>query len=165
MTQKPEWFEIADNDEQTSDFIKPAKVKNAKSLPIAAAVASAAIIIGGAFFANANSESSASADEENTMSITQTATTPSADPSTTATPTAPGIQNPSATNGSTPSIGQLPQGRGGDDGDDEGFRGDGDGDHQFPADGQRPPHREGGEHHGPRPGSDVNNAPTSSDED
>lgn len=163
MTQKPEWFEIADNDEQTADFIEPVKAKN-KSLPITAAIASAAIIIGGAFFANANNEQSASADDQSPAVVAQ-AGTPAASASSSATPTAPGVQNPTTTNGATPSIGQLPQGRGDHEGGDDRAFGDGDGDHQFPADGQRPPHREGGEHHGPRPGTDLNNAPTSSDED
>lgn len=146
MTQKPEWFELAENDEQTADFISPAKVKGKKSLPATAALASLAIIVGGAFFANAHNETSASADEQTPPAITQnsgTASTSTLASGTSTTPSDPSAPSATTQSGNTPSIGQLPQGRGGDD------QGEDDGDHPFPPNGQRPPHH--GEGHGDRP--------------
>lgn len=154
MTQKPEWFEMVDGDDQVSDFVKASK--RSKSLPITAVIASAAIIIGGAFFANANDESPAVAETVSAPSAQTNTTTPtdsSAAPIAPKSPGKSGIQNPSAKGGDTPAIGQPPQ-RGEREDDDE-FGDDGDrprfdGDHEGEHDGNRLPPPDGfrGRHHG-----------------
>ena len=137
MTQKPEWFEMVDGDEPISDFIKPAKT--GKRIPMTAVLASAAIIIGGAFFANANGENSASAETVSAATSTGAtsqmvaSTPPSASPSSAQN----GITNPSTNKGGTPAIGNLPQRGGENEGDDN-----------FSNRGDRPHHD--GEHHGDR---------------
>ena len=61
---KPEWFELSEADSASSGIRKINK-----KLPIAAIVAAGSIILGGALFANANEEPSASAS---TTSVTTT---------------------------------------------------------------------------------------------
>lgn len=63
---KPEWFELSEADSASAGIRKINK-----KLPIAAIVAAASIILGGALFANANDEPSASAS---TSSATSTST-------------------------------------------------------------------------------------------
>ena len=63
---KPEWFELSEADSASAGLRKINK-----KLPIAAIVAAASIILGGALFANANDEPSASAS---TSSATSTNT-------------------------------------------------------------------------------------------
>ena len=137
MTQKPEWFELSEGDDQESNF-EPA-VKRSKRLPITAVLVSTAIIIGGAFLANANDESPASAETVSAPASTS-ATSPadtSASPSASPSSAQKGIANPSTSKGDVPSIGNLPQRGGEHEGDDNfGNRGD------------RPHHD--GEHHGDR---------------
>ena len=103
---KPEWFELSEADSASSGIRKINK-----KLPIAAIVAAGSIILGGALFANANEEPSASAS---TTSVTSTSS-PGANTSTNS------ISSPTAT--SVPKVSITPvtnaQGnseRGGDDG-------------------------------------------------
>jgi len=76
--KKPEWFELTDGEDS------PANVRKInKKLPILALAATGLVIVAGSIFANANDESSASAD---TPSNVQSATpTLSASPSSSAT--------------------------------------------------------------------------------
>lgn len=113
MTEKPEWFQLVDSDEQISDFVKPRRA--GKRIPATAVLASLAIIVGGAFFANANGETSASA--ETTAVAAPVTPTDSTNP--VATPATP--RGGAASD--TPAIGNLPQNGGHDDdqyGDGEG---------------------------------------------
>ncbi len=143
MTEKPEWFQLVDSDEQISDFVKPRRA--GKRIPATAVLASLAIIVGGAFFANANGETSANAE---TVSVaSSTASNPTTAPSTTSDSTQKGIHNPTTKNGDAPAIGQLPQG-GGRDGEDDDFGDDGD---RSRFDGNHDGDRE--HHRGPVPAS------------
>jgi hypothetical protein len=113
---KPEWFEIAENDQR---FIPR---KASKTLPLAAVFAVALILGIGAIVAQTQEESPAAANETasvqspTTGDTASTATiTPAASPSTsTAVSTTPNLQNPS--------IAQLPT-KSGDDEDEGGEEG------------------------------------------
>ena len=154
MTQKPEWFEIVDGDDQVSDFAKPAKA--GKRIPTPALLASVAIIVGGAFFANANEEQSANAetvsvasstpftsqvDPATTTSTSTNSTTSSSNSSGASASQQNGIQNPATKGGDTPAIGKLPQRGGDDEGEDD--------DHEGFGEHRERPHGEG-RHHGDR---------------
>jgi hypothetical protein len=118
---KPEWFEIAEND---GPAVPP---KASKTLPLAAVIATALILGVGAVVAQVQDESPATAVE--TVSVQTTASSSTASPSSVAqvsksSPNAR-IANPatsSAIAGSSglqnPSIAQLPT-KGGDDDDDD----------------------------------------------
>ena len=112
---KPEWFEIAENDGPT------APPKASKTLPALAVFATALILGIGAVIAQVQEEPPAFAvDITSTQAVAANSSTPSASTAPVATPsvnptaiTTPRLQNPS--------IAQLPTKRGGDDeGDDEG---------------------------------------------
>ena len=76
--KKPDWFELTDGEDS------PANVRKLnKKLPIMALAATALVIVAGSIFANANDESSASADTPNT--VQSAAPTVSASPSSSAT--------------------------------------------------------------------------------
>ena len=137
--QKPGWFELVDGDAPSAQVTKVNKV-----LPIAAVLVTGAVIATGAFFANAseNTQSGVQSSQASVTTVDNSTATPSADPITSSTPsapagvTAPGMQDPSQGGVAKP----------GHDGDDDGDGreygerpdrdDDGDGDHH-----------EGREHH------------------
>lgn len=125
---KPEWFEIAEND-------GPAQpIKTRRSLPIAAVLAVALIIGVGAVVAQTQEESPASATETTTVAndqVVKATSSPAASAEAVATPQ----QSPLA----NPNIAKLPTG-----GEHEGEDGDHDGRGKH---GPRPPHEEDGENH------------------
>jgi hypothetical protein len=113
--KKPEWFELTDGENS------PANVRKLnKKLPIMALAATALVIVAGSIFANANDESSASADTPNT--VQSAAPTVSASPSSSAT---------GANSLPVPTVSNIPQ------------RGDGDHDGR-----ERGDHRDGDHHDG-----------------
>ena len=125
---KPEWFEIAEND-------GPAQpIKTRRSLPIAAVLAVTLIIGVGAVVAQTQEESPASATETTTVAndqVVKATSSPAASAEAVATPQQSALANPN--------IAKLPTG-----GEHEGEDGvhDGRGKH-----GPRPPHEEDGENH------------------
>ena len=125
---KPEWFEIAEND-------GPAQpIKTRRSLPIAAVLAVALIIGVGAVVAQTQEESPASATETTTVAndqVVNTTSSPAASAEAVATPQQSALANPN--------IAKLPTG-----GEHEGEDGDHDGRGKH---GPRPPHEEDGENH------------------
>lgn len=128
--QKPEWLELAVNDNSTS------LRKASRGLPILALVATAAIIGAGAIFAQPQELSVANADSNvaTTSQTTPQAVTSDPVPVTvnpvTATNEVP-VQNPnvpvvtSTPNIKNPSIGTMPTGGGDDEGGDD-YEGDDD---------------------------------------
>lgn len=125
---KPEWFEIAEND-------GPAQpIKTRRSLPIAAVLAVALIIGVGAVVAQTQEESPASATETTTVAndqVVKATSSPAASAEAVATPQQSALANPN--------IAKLPTG-----GEHEGEDGDHDGRGKH---GPRPPHEEDGENH------------------
>ena len=125
---KPEWFEIAEND-------GPAQpIKTRRSLPIAAVLAVALIIGVGAVVAQTQEESPASATETTTVAndqVVKATSSPAASAEAVATPQQSALANPN--------IAKLPTG-----GEHEGEDGDHDGRGKH---GPRPPHAEDGENH------------------
>ena len=125
---KPEWFEIAEND-------GPAQpIKTRRSLPIAAVLAVALIIGVGAVVAQTQEESPASATETTTVAndqVVKATSSPAASAEAVATPQQSALANPN--------IAKLPTG-----GEHEGEDGDHDGRGKH---GPRPPHEEDGEDH------------------
>ena len=125
---KPEWFEIAEND-------GPAQpIKTRRSLPIAAVLAVALIIGVGAVVAQTQEESPASATETTTVAndqVVKATSSPAASTEAVATPQQSALANPN--------IAKLPTG-----GEHEGEDGDHDGRGKH---GPRPPHEEDGENH------------------
>ena len=125
---KPEWFEIAEND-------GPAQpIKTRRSLPIAAVLAVALIIGVGAVVAQTQEESPASATETTTVAndqVVKATSSPTASAEAVATPQQSALANPN--------IAKLPTGR-----EHEGEDGDHDGRGKH---GPRPPHEEDGENH------------------
>lgn len=125
---KPEWFEIAEND-------GPAQpIKTRRSLPIAAVLAVALIIGVGAVVAQTQEESPASATETTTVAndqVVKATSSPTASAEAVATPQQSALANPN--------IAKLPTG-----GEHEGEDGDHDGRGKH---GPRPPHEEDGENH------------------
>lgn len=133
--QKPEWLELAANDNATS------RRKTSRGLPVLALVATAAIIGAGAIFAQSQDPSVANADSH--VAVTSETAQPvvTADPAPATADPAPATTNPvaatsevlvqnqntpvvtSAPKIQNPSIGVMPTG-GGDDEDDEGDEGD-----------------------------------------
>ncbi|MCX6443053.1 MAG: hypothetical protein NTW43_02605 [Actinobacteria bacterium] len=111
---KPEWFEIAENDQPS------APRKASKTLPLAGVLVATLIIGIGAVVAQVQGEPPATAI---VATSTQTAAANSSTPSASAAPFATPAVNPTAitTPGlQNPSIAQLPTKRGGDDeGDDD----------------------------------------------
>jgi hypothetical protein len=118
---KPEWFEIAENDGPA------APPKASKTLPLAAVFATVLILGIGAVVAQVQEESPATAVD--TTSVQTTASNSAASPTTVAqnSKTSPAVRiaNPAASSAITatsglqnPSIAQLPT-KGGDDDDDE----------------------------------------------
>ena len=136
---KPEWFEIADNEAPTPS------TKTRRTLPIAAVVAAALVIGIGAVVAQTQEESPASATETTSATSVQSdasnpssAQSESTAPAASQTPTA--SASPSSTAVANPNITKLPTGRG-DDGDHEGREHHGD--RPPHVDGDRLPHPEG----------------------
>ena len=132
---KPEWFDIAENDGPAVPS------KPSKSLPLAAILAAGLIIGIGAVIAqtqeeppaNATETSSVANDQGNSTSQTPSeASTPSTTPSTTESPKSPSSPTKEAI--ANPNITKLPTG---------GREGEHEGDEHH---GPRPPHHEGGEH-------------------
>ncbi len=125
---KPEWFEIAEND-------GPAQpIKTRRSLPVAAVLAVALIIGVGAVVAQTQEESPASATETTTVAndqVVNTTSSPAASAEAVATPQQSALANPN--------IAKLPT-----SGEHEGEDGDHDGRGKH---GPRPPHEEDGENH------------------
>ena len=125
---KPEWFEIAEND-------GPAQpIKTRRSLPIAAVLAVTLIIGVGAVVAQTQEESPASATETTTVAndqVVKATSSPAASTEAVATPQQSALANPN--------IAKLPTG-----GEHEGEDGDHDGRGKH---GPRPPHEEDGENH------------------
>lgn len=125
---KPEWFEIAEND-------GPAQpIKTRRSLPIAAVLAVTLIIGVGAVVAQTQEESPASATETTTVAndqVVKATSSPAASAEAVATPQQSALANPN--------IAKLPTG-----GEHEGEDGDHDGRGKH---GPRPPHEEDGENH------------------
>ena len=104
---KPEWFEIADNDGPT----KP--LKAAKTLPIAAVFATALILGIGAIVSQVQQESPASANETTAGQVTDATSSPASSGTPSVNPTT--TDAPSLTN---PAIAQLPT-QGDDEFDDD----------------------------------------------
>ena len=124
---KPEWFEIAEND-------GPAQpIKTRRSLPIAAVLAVTLIIGVGAVVAQTQEESPASAPETTTVAndqVVKATSSPAASAEAVATPQQSALANPN--------IAKLPTG-----GEHEGEDGDHDGRGKH---GPRPPHEDGENH-------------------
>ena len=135
---KPEWFEIAENDRPS------VPAKPSKTLPLAAILAAALIIGVGAVVAQTQEESPANATESNSVAHSQNNSTSqnsnTNDTTASAAPTVASSKAPTSPASPTkeaienPNIAKLPSG-GGDD-DHEGRE------HH----GLRPPHQEDGEH-------------------
>ena len=113
---KPEWFELSEADSASSGIRKINK-----KLPIAAIVAAGSIILGGALFANANDEPSASAATTSVTAASSPGANTSGATTSSATSSTNSISSPTAT--SVPKVSITPvinaQGnseRGGDDG-------------------------------------------------
>ena len=136
--QKPEWFQMAESDQPTSNQVAPST--KSRSLPLIALLATGAILAGGAVFANIRQEQPAVAEDNNPQNFAGN-------------PNVGGPAQDSITAPSANSDGSIqappPNGRIGDgDGDHQfGDRPDGDGNHRFPP-------RDGRHHDGEHEGED-----------
>ena len=123
--EKPEWMQIAESDNASSNVRKVDK-----RLTLGTLVSVGAIVIAGSLFANASDEPNAVAGitpVATTSSSTASAPTPQSEPSK-ASSTTP-VATPQASKIQAPSIAQMPKG-GGDDDDDEHEGREGRGDHR-----------------------------------
>lgn len=131
--QKPEWIEIADND----NSVLPRKIS--KGLPVMALAVTASIIGIGSIFAQTAQESPASAIEFTAPAVQSSQSDDTVEPfapeaatvsNTSFTPQSATAISPSDPTIINPSIGTMPSGSGEDDdyGDDEGIGDDDEGD-------------------------------------
>ena len=113
---KPEWFELSEADSASSGIRKINK-----KLPIAAIVAAGSIILGGALFANANDEPSASASTTSVTAASSPGANTSGATTSSATSSTNSISSPTATSAPKVSITPITNAKGnsersGDDG-------------------------------------------------
>jgi hypothetical protein len=121
--KKPEWMQIAEDDNASSNVRKVDK-----RLTLGTLATVGAIVIAGSLFANASDEPSAVADVTSIASPT----TPAAEPATPTSSAPSAVTAPAPKKFESPSIAQLPEGgRDDEDGDHEGReRGEGRGEHR-----------------------------------